>query len=142
MPYQIIYSSRAVASLSMADLEDILVDARAGNETHQVSGVLIYVDGVFVQILEGEEVVLRGLLQSIATDARHTDMKVFHEGGVERRTFPDWRMAYLSATPQQLAAWAGLAGAAPSIGSVIEGIHREPKHVPQVVETLLAALAP
>ncbi len=142
MTYQIIYSSQARTPLSMKDLEEILVDARAGNEKRKVTGVLVYVDGVFMQILEGEEAVLRGLMQSIAADARHTDVTVFHQGEVANRTFPDWRMAYLSATPQQMAVWAGLEGTAPSIESVLEVIHRNPRHVPQVVEGLLRALLP
>ena len=142
MIYQIIYSSQAKTPMSIAGLEEILVDARAGNEKHQVTGVLVYVDGVFMQILEGEEAVLRGLVQSIAADSRHTDLKVFYEREVSQRTFSDWRMAYLSATPQQMAVWAGLEGTAPSIDSVLEGIHRNPKHVPQVIERLLRALAP
>ena len=142
MTYQIIYSSQAKTPLSMADLEEILVDARAGNERCQVTGVLVYVDGVFLQILEGEEGVLRGLMRSISADARHTDVKVFHEAEAGHRIFPDWRMACLSATPQQMAVWAGLEGTAPSIESVLEGIRRNPRHVPQVVESILRALVP
>src|SRR4029453_15249816 len=140
MTYQIIYSSQATVPMSLADLEEILVDARAGNERRQVTGVLVYVEGVFMQILEGEEDVLRSLMHSIASDTRHTDVKVFHEAAVEHRTFTNWRMAYLSATPQQMAAWAGLEGAATSIESVLEDIHREPQRASQVVDSLLRAL--
>ena len=142
MIYQMIYSSQAKTPMSIAGLEEILVDARAGNEKRQVTGVLVYVDGVFLQILEGEEAVIRGLVQSISADSRHTDLKVFYEREVSDRTFPDWRMAYLSATPQQMAVWAGLEGTAPSIESVLEGIQRNPRNVPQVVERLLRALVP
>jgi hypothetical protein len=140
--YQIIYSSQAKVPMSMAGLEEILVDARAANEKRQVTGVLVYVDGVFLQILEGEEAVIRGLVQSISADSRHGDLKVFYERQVSHRTFPDWRMAYLSATPQQMAVWAGLEGTAPSIDWVLEGIQRNPKQVPQVVDRLLRALVP
>jgi hypothetical protein len=127
--------------MSLADLEEILVDARAGNERRQVTGVLVYVEGVFMQILEGEEDVLRSLMHSIASDTRHTDVKVFYEAAVAHRTFTSWRMAYLSATPKQMAAWAGLEGATTSIESVLEDIHREPQRASQVVDSLLRALA-
>jgi hypothetical protein len=140
MTYQIIYSSQATVPMSLADLEEILADARAGNERRQVTGVLVYVEGVFMQILEGEEDVLRSLMHSIAIDTRHTDVKVFHEAAVAHRTFTNWRMAYLSATPEQMAAWAGLEGAATSIESVLEDIHREPQRVSHVVDGLLRAL--
>ena len=39
------------------DLELILADAREGNAARAVTGVLVYSDGVFLQILEGEEAV-------------------------------------------------------------------------------------
>ena len=48
-------------------------------------------------------------------------------------------MAYLSATPEQLAVWAELDGTA-SIESVLEDIRREPQRASQVVETILRAL--
>lgn len=141
MTYRIIYSSQATATMSIADLEEILVDARTGNERRKVTGVLVYVDGVFLQILEGEEQALRSLMRSIASDSRHTGVKVFYEAEVDSPTFTSWRMAYLSATPQQMAVWAGLEGTATSIDSVLEDIHREPHRGSQVVENLLRALA-
>jgi hypothetical protein len=33
----------------------ILVDARAGNEARNVTGALVFVEGVFLQILEGDK---------------------------------------------------------------------------------------
>ena len=140
MTYQMIYSSQATAAMSIADLEEILVDARTGNEKRKVTGVLVYVDGVFLQILEGEEQALRTLMRSIASDSRHTNVKVFYEAEVDRPIFTSWRMAYLSATPQQMAAWAGLEGTATSIDSVLEDIYREPQRGSTVVESLLRAL--
>ena len=140
MTYQMIYSSQATAAMSIADLEAILVDARTGNERRKVTGVLVYVDGVFLQILEGDEQVLRSLMRSITSDSRHTGVKVFHEAEVDSPTFTSWRMAYLSATPQQMAVWAGLEGTATSIDSVLEDIYREPHRGPQVVANLLRAI--
>jgi hypothetical protein len=139
--YQIIYSSQATAAMSLTDLEEILVDARTGNERRNVTGVLVYVDGVFLQILEGEKEALRGLMRSIASDSRHTAVKVFHEAEVDGPTFKSWRMAYLSASPQQMAVWAGLEGTA-SIDSVLRDMHREPQLASQMAENLLRALAP
>ena len=58
MPYQIMYSSQASAPMTVAGLEQILADARTGNQARDVTGALVYVDGVFFQILEGEKDVL------------------------------------------------------------------------------------
>jgi len=51
MPYQIMYSSQATKPMTMTGLEAILADARAGNQARNVTGVLVYVDGVFFQII-------------------------------------------------------------------------------------------
>ena len=75
---QIIYSSKATRPMASTLLEQILVDARSGNEARDVTGVLVYVVGVFLQILEGERAVLDALLASIRADTRHESMKVFH----------------------------------------------------------------
>ncbi len=141
MTYQLIYSSQATAPMSVNDLEEILVDARAGNEKRNVTGALVYVDGVFVQVLEGEKATVLSLMRSIGKDSRHTSVKVFHEGEIDSPMFGSWRMAYLSATPEQMAVWAGLDGTAP-IESILKDIHREPGHAAQVAETILRALAP
>jgi len=139
--YQLIYSSQASRTMSVGDLEEILIDARSGNEKRNITGVLVYVDGVFLQILEGDKETVLSLMRSISADSRHSSVTVFHEVEVEAPTFGNWRMAYLTATPDQLAVWAKLDGTA-SIESVLDNIRREPRRASQVVETILGALAP
>jgi hypothetical protein len=140
MVYQMIYSSQANTPMSIGDLEEILVDARTGNEKRNVTGALIYVEGVFLQILEGEKETLQRLMKSIAADTRHSRVTVFHEGVVDRPLFSNWRMAYVGATPEQMATWAGLEGAA-SITSILQGIQRDPQRRSRVIENLLGTLA-
>lgn len=140
MIHQIIYSSQANRPMSVSDLEEILVDAREGNEAHNVTGALIYVDGVFLQILEGDKETLLRLMRSIAADARHSSVTLFHEVEAERRLFSNWRMAYVGAQPEQVAAWAGLEGTA-SIDAILQGIQREPRRTSRVIEHILRSLA-
>jgi len=140
MLYQITYSSRATQPMTLEDLEQILVDAREGNERRGVTGVLIYVDGVFLQVLEGEKENLVGLMASLGRDTRHTEVKVFHESRIDERAFGSWRMAYLDSTPEQMAAWAGLPGTT-TIASIVDDIHRDPKRISQVAASILETLA-
>ena len=95
IPYRMIYSSEASEHIGPSDLLEILDDARMGNQARNVTGVLVYFDGVFCQVLEGEREVLEALTESIRRDARHKSMKVFHRSEIVLRTFDDWRMAYL-----------------------------------------------
>ena len=83
MPHQIMYSSQATEPMTVTGLEAILTDARTGNEARNVTGALVYVDGVFFQILEGDEDVVRKLMKSIASDSRHRSVKVIYEADVD-----------------------------------------------------------
>ena len=47
------YVSSATRSLSVAQLTDLLIDARQFNQSVQVTGVLLHHDGGFFQYLEG-----------------------------------------------------------------------------------------
>lgn len=140
MTYQIMYSSQAAEPMTAAALEKILTDARAGNAVRNVTGALIYVDGVFFQILEGDKAVVHELMANIARDSRHQSVTVFHEAEVEARAFESWRMAYLSPTPEQMSAWAGLAGTT-TIEGLLADVNRDPHRVPRILVKALEALA-
>jgi len=139
MPFQLVYSSQATLPMTATDLEKILVDARVGNETRKVTGVLIYVDGVFFQILEGDKEVVHALMKSIARDSRHSSVKIFSETETNERAFGNWRMAYLHATPDQMSIWAELPGTT-TIESILEGVYRHPQRVARVARGVLEAL--
>jgi len=139
MPYQVMYSSQATEPLTVDGLERILTDARTGNEARDVTGALVYVDGVFFQILEGDEEVVRNLMTSIAADTRHHSVKVFHEAEVDARAFESWRMAYLSPTAEEMRTWMGLPGTA-TIESLLADVNRDPHRVPRILLKALEAL--
>ena len=140
MTYQIMYSSQAAEPMTAAALEKILADARVGNAARKVTGALIYVDGVFFQILEGDKAVVHALMANIARDSRHQSVTVFHEAEVEARAFESWRMAYLSPTPEQMSIWAGLAGTT-TIEGLLADVNRDPHRVPRILVKALEALA-
>lgn len=140
MPFQLMYSSAATAPMGAESLEKILADARVGNRMRDVTGALVYVDGVFFQILEGEEAVVRQLVASIASDSRHHSVTVIHEAHVDARAFESWTMAYLSPTAEEMAAWAGLPATA-TIGELAAWVNRAPDQVPRVLVSVLEELA-
>jgi hypothetical protein len=81
MPTHLIYSSTASHAMTRAELQTILEDARSGNAAHDVTGLLVYVDGVFLQILEGERDTLTSLVSRITNDTRHRDLQIFYRRG-------------------------------------------------------------
>lgn len=95
---RIMYYSAAIGRPSTEALEAILAKARVNNQRDKISGLLMYHDGAFLQILEGEEAKVAALYEKIHADTRHCDvMKVF-ETQVGQRLFNDWGMGF--ARPQ------------------------------------------
>lgn len=76
------------------DMEQILKACSTNNPGLNVTGMLLYKDGIFLQMIEGRESDVRFLYEKIAKDERHEGLTVFHEGETELRSFPNWSMAY------------------------------------------------
>ena len=139
MPYRLIYSSEATAEMERTDLEQMLEESRLRNARRGITGVLVFVDGVFLQVLEGERDDVEDLMVSIRRDPRHRNIKVFHEEEIDRRAFPAWRMAYLSPRAEEVSAWIGLEGAA-SLEEVLATLRSDPHRVPKVLVSLVETL--
>jgi len=52
---QLVYLSVEAESFSKNDLEQLLIGARKFNSEHDISGFLVYLDGMFLQCLEGDK---------------------------------------------------------------------------------------
>jgi Sensors of blue-light using FAD len=93
--YQIVYFSTANKPFSCAELGELLTHARAYNKQHHITGLLLYNDNEFLQVIEGEYFELKRLFERIADDPRHGRLRVLSNGPLERPTFPDWRMGFV-----------------------------------------------
>ena len=140
MPYQIIYFSKSATPMQMDDLEEILESARESNADAGITGALVYVDGFFLQILEGEARAVEALMARIAKDVRHETVTVLKQGEITTSVFCDWRMAYVSATAEQVAEWAGLSRTT-AVPDILADMHSDPMRVTQVTARILSALA-
>ena len=140
MPFRLIYSSEAAPGLAAAELEKMLEESRIRNKVYGITGVLLFVDGAFMQILEGEKEDVLGLMERIERDPRHHGVKVFYEEEVDERAFASWSMAYLSPSAEQVAKWAELEGAT-TIGAVLSSVERNPGSLPKMVVNILKTLA-
>ena len=90
----IIYISNAATHLTTVELDGILATSRRNNAGIGVTGMLIHMDGSFIQVLEGEAEVVDPLVARIAEDRRHRDFVVIARYPVAARQFPDWSMGY------------------------------------------------
>jgi hypothetical protein len=76
------------------DLRVLLETCRKNNAELGVTGMLLYKDGNFMQVLEGDEGAVRGLYERIAADPRHGGEITLQQGFAEGRQFPDWSMGF------------------------------------------------
>lgn len=139
MLIQSVYTSAAIQPMPKSKLYKILVDSRVSNKLAGVTGLLVYVDGTFLQVLEGEQEIVSTLLEKISKDRRHKDVNVVYKIGIERRTFDAWQMAYVSASTKELATWAGLSSTT-SLESTLKTLESEPNRFPSVLLKLLLAI--
>lgn len=91
---QIIYASAATRKISSEELRDILIKARANNEALGVSGMLVYDDGSFIQVLEGPSEAVSALVERIKGDPRHTQFRLLSRRDIEAREFGEWSMGF------------------------------------------------
>ncbi|WP_370089437.1 BLUF domain-containing protein [Ekhidna sp.] len=92
--YELVYHSIAKPGITNIDIADILIISRARNKDNDVTGCLIFFDGRFIQILEGDEVAVREIYASIEKDHRHFKVTLLYHGTKKNRDFNDWNMGY------------------------------------------------
>lgn len=92
--YHIIYSSQATEAMTLTTLVVLLMQARALNERQHITGALVYGDGQFMQVMEGEEAVIKTLYERIVQDPRHHNVRKLAEGPIAMRSFTQWSMAF------------------------------------------------
>ena len=100
--YELIYVSSAIKKLNEEELNSILVQSRQYNIAHSITGILLYIDGDFLQVLEGKKENIDCLFDKIRRDKRHQGIIVVYEGNKVKRDFPYWAMGFRSTNYETL----------------------------------------
>ncbi len=80
--------------MTESDLEELLVKAREKNLRLNITGTLVYENGHFLQVLEGERSAVREMFDVIESDDRHYDVRLLIEDDLDARQFGEWSMAW------------------------------------------------
>ncbi len=99
--YQILYLSSAVEPFSEDELRELLSKARTTNKALNVTGLLVYHDGNFIQLLEGNESDVKEVFSKIKQDLRHRGIIELIDNKVESRIFPEWSMGFKTLNPEE-----------------------------------------
>ena len=99
MVYNLVYSSDAQPGggdiTPVAMIEDILATSRRRNGAVDVTGALLFSEGRFVQVLEGEREAVHEIFERIKLDPRHRDVQTLSAQTSDRRRFKEWSMAFV-----------------------------------------------
>jgi hypothetical protein len=91
---QVLYTSKMSKECSTEMINEILKVSRQNNSVNGLTGILLFRNGEFVQILEGEKLNVYYTLKKIRDDKRHTDMKILKDSPTQERLFSNWAMAF------------------------------------------------
>ena len=100
--FHLVYVSTATINFSQSQLLNLLSKAKGNNARTGVTGLLIHKAGRFVQVLEGEESVVRELFEVIRRDSRHQDVTLILAETIAERQFFDWSMGFHDLTDSDL----------------------------------------
>ncbi len=92
--YRLIYISSAMKPFTDGQLQELLEVSRRNNEIAGITGMLLYLSGNFIQVLEGEKMDVLALVLRIGHDPRHRGVLVLMQGHVAEREFPNWSMGF------------------------------------------------
>lgn len=92
--HQLIYMSTATHPMTDNELQALLKQARLNNARYGITGLLLYHESRFMQLLEGPADAVRQVYSYIEQDERHTDTIKLADKEVAGRSFPNWSMAF------------------------------------------------
>lgn len=93
--HSLVYSSLAKPGLNSEGIESLLLDARRNNGQHDITGLLLFHEGAFLQVLEGDRRTISNLFEKkLMRDPRHSCVTLFHDEQINQRQFQHWHLAY------------------------------------------------
>jgi hypothetical protein len=95
---QVVYASAATKPFTRGDLVELLKVARSRNMVADISGMLLYHSGSFLQVLEGPEKDVEELYARILRDPRHNKCVLVLRESIQKKEFENWSMGFVDTT--------------------------------------------
>jgi|AntRauTorckE6833_2_1112554.scaffolds.fasta_scaffold26693_2 hypothetical protein len=133
--YYLVFVSAATRLYNDAELVSLLSKCRANNAKNGITGLLLYHEGNFIEIIEGaQETVERVYNEKIVGDQRHHHMVKLKTGTTAERSFPGWSMGFQRATKEILEEQL------PEFNIILEARQKPENVYPELSDTLLTFL--
>ncbi|MFK7804035.1 MAG: BLUF domain-containing protein [Anaerolineae bacterium] len=92
--YKLIYVSSSAEPMDEGELLTLLEKSRIKNKARNITGLLLYHENQFFQLLEGSKEEVDHLYRIIEKDKRHLNVTPLIRDTDGERDFPDWSMGY------------------------------------------------
>jgi hypothetical protein len=96
MRYAISYVSTQVNELRPCEVVQILHETETRNDYLGVNGLLVYSEGNFFEVLEGEKEKIKDLYRNIIEDKRHKDIILLFQKEVHKPLFDEKDSHFIS----------------------------------------------
>jgi len=98
----LVYASAATRAFEPNELVRMLAKAGRHNFRLDITGMLLYTEGSFFQVLEGNEQAVHALYEKIMADTRHAQAIKLIEERIDTRAFSRWSMGLAKVTRTEL----------------------------------------
>lgn len=102
-----IYASSATRSFQEPEILALLERARTKNAALGITGMLLFIEGSFFQVLEGAASAVDGLYATIGRDPRHDRVTQIIREPIAQRSFQEWSMGFASVGREEAARLVG-----------------------------------
>jgi len=89
--------STAVGVLRAEELDRIYLRANSANAGAGITGLMLFYEGVFLQVLEGPAAGIASLMERLRRDRRHSGLVVLEQGHAAERSFAGTPMHFIAA---------------------------------------------
>lgn len=89
---QLVYISNRNPNCTDEEIEKILSSCKKNNPTLNITGILLFSDTKFIQMVEGEYKIILDLYDKIKLDDRHRNVRMISCSPIKQKSFPSWHM--------------------------------------------------
>jgi FAD-dependent sensor of blue light len=97
----LIYASRSTECFHEHEIPDLLQQVRIANAKQEFTGMLLYICGSFLQVLEGQPEMVDAVFSRILADKRHTQITLIARESIPERAFEGWTMMHKTLDPAE-----------------------------------------
>lgn len=94
--HTLVFMSTALRAFTDAEISELSVVSACNNERWGITGLLIYCDGNFIEVLEGPRTAIDQAFGRIARDPRHSRIEVLLSAPITERNFSKASMGVLN----------------------------------------------